>query len=185
MRKQLAFLALCSLLLAGCAVRDAKSSGEASSEIENAQLSLNLELPKEIHISRMSNYRNGATISDRDKQRALTDSKSLVGVMFKGFTERFPVLAATRGLRIVAPPKGESILRFTVTALHLGCTDMGCRPNLELRVVLLRNDTYAPLWTYTSNVGPATVYSDISDELFESFSKDLLQAMGRDHVLRR
>jgi hypothetical protein len=172
-------------MLAACAVRGAKTSGEATGAIQSARLSLNLELPKEINISRTSNVKGGANISEKDRQRALADSKALVGVMFKGFAERFPALARERGLRIEAAPLGESILRLSVTVLRLDCTDMGCRPNLELRALVLRGDTYAPLWTYTSNVGPATVLSAVSDELFESFANDLLQAMERDRVVRR
>ncbi|MFG6490532.1 hypothetical protein ACG04R_27970 [Roseateles sp. BYS78W] len=186
MRRRIAVLfLLCSLILASCAVRDAKTSGDAKGAIGSTKLSLNLELPKAINISRTSSVKGGSSISEQDKQRALSDSRALVSVMFKGFTERFPTMAKSYGLRIDPASQSESILRLSVTALHLDCTDMGCRPNLEIRAIVLRSDNYATLWTYTSNVGTATVLSAVSDELFESFAKDMLQAMERDHVLSK
>ncbi|MFZ2308385.1 MAG: hypothetical protein WAW73_00705 [Rhodoferax sp.] len=169
-------------LLTGCTVRSLQTSGPTEHNVRKVSLFFDATPPETIQIKRISNYA-GAKITDADKQRAQTDVAALSNVIRNGFRDQFPPMAEKRGFAIGSIANTETQLKISIASAALGCSDMGCNPHLVLKGQLLRLPVGTVLWTFSSEVGGATVYSKITDEIFQTFAEKLLDAMEKDRLI--
>lgn len=184
----LVFIANCTgALLTGCSsVKSFSSAGAVApaDAVTTIALSFDPVLPRWIEVSRMSEY-GLLKVSEQDKQRAQKDSAALTLAVRDAFFKRFPAMAANHGLTVKSDAGGTTVLRVRVTSLSLGCTSLGCMPELELRGDLIRPKESTSYWNFSSKVGTANVMKPITDDIFNEFALKLLEAMEKDRVIRK
>jgi hypothetical protein len=172
------------VLFAGCAVRSETSSGSVhlDAPLSKCTVSFSSTLPSQIEIHKSS---HGSQITYADKQRAVEDTRAQVTLFQKEFKARFFEKAKSLGItegQAGSPDVDALVLRFD--SLTFMCSESNCIPRTGLSTKVL--DAHgAALWTYSSSVGPNTVYSSINPSLVDSYIDSLLAQMKTDHLVSR
>jgi hypothetical protein len=170
-------------MLPSCAVQSMKSSGAVATRarLQATRVAYDPIVPSQIRITRVA---KGAkpVITPADEATAVANVSALNVLFSRGFKEHFPGAAAKYGLQVDNARRSLPLLRISVASMQMRCTDFGCQSSFTLSGTLTEAQGAAP-WSFSSKVGQAMVNATISDEIFESFEKALLDAMRSDGLI--
>jgi len=173
---------LMCLALCGCAVKSLKTSKDVDviQKIRMIQVAYDPTLPHQIYIQKEGRgYR--PTITTADKMVAYNNSLALSRIFNEGFSHRFSGIAAKYQVEVVKSADAPK-LKISISSLRMACSPMGCQSLFTLQGELF-SQADIRLWNFSSEVGQPVVNADISGELFDSFAKELLDAMKKDGIV--
>lgn len=172
------------VLLTACTVAefDSARAGPEASRVSAARVQFAAHRSVSTHVQRSFPGLASTILYEPvplDVSQARAATPQFVAVFDEGFRDRFPSLAAARGLTV--SPTAQAVLRVSIVGQRTYCYS-NC-----LHRVLLHGELFDAsgkvVWRFDTAVGQATAASEISSEMFDAFALEVLKAMKKDGVI--
>jgi hypothetical protein len=180
----LGLVTLC-MSASGCTVQSVDSHRVASSDpaipatqkITDLKVAFDPTPPRQFRIvSSGRGYAAPPSVYEPQARQLITNFERLFA---RGFAQRFAQHAIPYGVSL--SPAAPNILRLKIAEITVHCSG-NCVTRAQLGGNLYGPDG-RPMWVFNSNVGQATIFSSVSDDMFDALARELLEAMKKDGVI--
>lgn len=126
---------------------------------------------------------NQPTVSEADKQRVAKDFVTLNQVFLTGMRDSLPKIAAEHGLTVANPGQNSHTLKIVVFWREMLCEGtMSCRSYMRARGDIVDAQGNV-LWYVITEMGQTSSLQPLSDDMFQSFARNIFAAMKRDGLI--